>query len=99
MSDSGEKLSTVLKSMVGRADSNRRPLSRQGSTNQFLEYSHSRYAVCMVKIVDHLIRLGFVRPTPDPTDRMQINANDRHKLLAGIAVIVDGFTKTRKEDA
>jgi hypothetical protein len=50
----------------------------------------------MFKIVDHLIRHGFVRSTPDPTDRRPINASDRQKLFAGIAVIVDIF-KTKQE--
>jgi DNA-binding MarR family transcriptional regulator len=51
----------------------------------------------MSKIVDYLIRLGFVRRTPDPADRRQINASDRQKLFAGIAAIVDVFKKQERE--
>jgi hypothetical protein len=51
----------------------------------------------MSKIVDHLIRLGFVRRTPDPTDRRQINASDRQKLFGSIAVIVDLFRKQERK--
>jgi hypothetical protein len=52
----------------------------------------------MSKIVNHLIRLDFVRRTPDPLDQMQINASDRERLFACIAVIVDVIEKTRRAD-